>query len=599
MLNSIMMRRLLLAVPAIAGVMLTAKGAIATPAVKSGTVTITQVEQVNQSLRANAGTQASDLAGIEPVAAMSQVTSVSQFADVKPTDWAFQALQSLVERYGCIIGYPDQTFRGNRALSRYEFAAGLNACLDKVQELLAVATADFVTKADLEVVKRLQEEFAAELTNLRGRVEALEVKTATLEKQQFSTTTVLRGLAAFNLTGATFGGDTLTAERNPFVPNVPFVAPIRRRGVPSQVQRQRPEIVANYQVYLNLTTSFTGKDQLVTQIAAGNGIAPANQLVSSGFFNSWGTPFLETIPAAGGAAAANTAVIRELFYTFPATPSLRVTVGPRINFYRHFDQNRYTFFVTGATSYNSNGSTLSNVIDRGSGAVAQWTINPQLRFTVGYLGQNSEYLANPSANDPLQGLFGGTNTLAAELVYSPTRNFNVRLHYARTNLKAANGFLTGEPIPVGFIDDGFGGPVKDAPGDAFIANFDWAITPRFGIFGRYSYGITQVRPVNLARDGGTLNTQAIQFGLGFPDLGKRGALAVLSFVVPNDFVAGRRFLRSGNGDGGTQYDLELSYYYPINDNIAIIPAFYTIINANNFSSNPTVFVGNLRTQFSF
>ncbi|MDJ0621185.1 MAG: iron uptake porin, partial [Calothrix sp. MO_192.B10] len=64
----------------------------------------------------------------------SQVTSVSQFSDVQPTDWAFQALQSLVERYGCIAGYPNGTYRGNRALTRYEFAAGLNACLDRVNE---------------------------------------------------------------------------------------------------------------------------------------------------------------------------------------------------------------------------------------------------------------------------------------------------------------------------------------------------------------------------------------------------------------------------------------------------------------------------------
>ncbi|HEY9656599.1 MAG TPA: iron uptake porin, partial [Crinalium sp.] len=63
----------------------------------------------------------------ESIAEMEQVTSVSQLTDVQPTDWAFQALQSLVERYGCIIGYPDQTYRGNRALTRYEFAAGLNA----------------------------------------------------------------------------------------------------------------------------------------------------------------------------------------------------------------------------------------------------------------------------------------------------------------------------------------------------------------------------------------------------------------------------------------------------------------------------------------
>lgn len=53
----------------------------------------------------------------------SQITSVSQLSDVQPSDWAFQALQSLVERYGCIAGYTNGTFKGNRALSRYEFAA--------------------------------------------------------------------------------------------------------------------------------------------------------------------------------------------------------------------------------------------------------------------------------------------------------------------------------------------------------------------------------------------------------------------------------------------------------------------------------------------
>ncbi len=77
---------------------------------------------------------------------MEQVTSVSQSSNVQPTDWAFQALQSLVERYGCIAGYPDGTYRGNRALTRYEFAAGLNACLDKVNELIATATSDIAKR---------------------------------------------------------------------------------------------------------------------------------------------------------------------------------------------------------------------------------------------------------------------------------------------------------------------------------------------------------------------------------------------------------------------------------------------------------------------
>ncbi len=47
------------------------------------------------------------------------VTSVSQLSDVKPTDWAFTALQSLVERYGCIAGYPDSTFRGRQATTPF------------------------------------------------------------------------------------------------------------------------------------------------------------------------------------------------------------------------------------------------------------------------------------------------------------------------------------------------------------------------------------------------------------------------------------------------------------------------------------------------
>src|SRR5919199_3901012 len=57
---------------------------------------------------------------------VDQVTNVTQLRDVSPGDWAFEALRSLVERYGCIAGYPDGSYRGNRAMSRYEFAAGLN-----------------------------------------------------------------------------------------------------------------------------------------------------------------------------------------------------------------------------------------------------------------------------------------------------------------------------------------------------------------------------------------------------------------------------------------------------------------------------------------
>ncbi len=128
---------------------------------------------------------------LSPINPMAQVTSVSQLKDVQPNDWAFQALQSLVERYGCIAGYPDSNYRGNRALTRYEFAAGVNACLDRVNELITTATSDLVTREDLAILQKLQSEFPPELATLRGRVDSLEAITAEIKANQFSTTTKL------------------------------------------------------------------------------------------------------------------------------------------------------------------------------------------------------------------------------------------------------------------------------------------------------------------------------------------------------------------------------------------------------------------------
>ncbi|GAP94531.1 S-layer protein, putative [Leptolyngbya sp. NIES-2104] len=534
---------------------------------------------------------------------MSQVTSVSQLSDVRPTDWAFQALQSLVERYGCIAGYPDRTYRGNRALTRFEFAAGLNACLDRVNELIAASTADLIKKEDLTALQKLQEEFAAELATLRGRVDTLEARATTLERQQFSTTTKLTGNVWFNLTGAFPSGDITTERSLAAGGSSAFIPPTRVGGVPTRVARTRtPSVTFSYYTFLNLTTSFTGRDQLVTQLVSGNGNSPANELVSSGFFNSWGVPITDQT----GVVTTGSLAVRELFYSFPLNDSVRVAFGPRLNFYRYFDQNRFTFFLTGASSFNSSGSTLVNAVDRGSGAVVIWNITPQFRLTGAYLAENTEFL-NPAAgfntsSNPSRGLFRSTNTISAELAYSPSSAFNFRFLYTRSNLFPYNGFIgggVGEPVPYGYLDDGFGGRLRDSTADAIVANFDWLITPKFGVFGRYSYGRTEINPVSPIRAEGSVRVQSFQFGLGFPDLGKKGALGVLSFLVPHQYLSGRQFLLSGNGDGGTQYELEASYFYPVNRNLAIVPSFYAIFNPNNFDSNPTVFVGNVRTQFSF
>ena len=175
---------------------------------------------------------------------VDQVTSVSELRDVQPTEWAYEALKSLVERYGCIVGYPDRTFRGNRALSRWEFAAGLNACMNVMERLIQENVA--VLREDIDKLKRLMQEFEAELAALGARVDNLEARTSFLEDHQFSTTTKLTGEVIIAPTGIFGTKKTLNNETN----NNQFAMQDRVR--------------------LQFNTSFSGDDLLVTRLAAGS-----------------------------------------------------------------------------------------------------------------------------------------------------------------------------------------------------------------------------------------------------------------------------------------------------------------------------------------
>ncbi|MGF1482221.1 MAG: iron uptake porin [Cyanophyceae cyanobacterium] len=524
---------------------------------------------------------------------MQQVTTVEQLRDISPGDWAFEALRSLVERYGCIEGYPDQTYRGNRALTRYEFAAGLNSCLNAVESLIA-SSGGGIAPEDLEQLQRLAQEFEAELATIGGRIDNLEGRVAFLEDNQFSTTTKLIGQAFFNLTGAFSDGDILAEGRDAFRAERTASEPVTR------VVDDDPEIVLSDLVWLNLNTSFTGRDNLTIQLASGNSNSPANQFVSAGLFNTYGVPFLDQ--SAGGGD--NNTLIRELFYSFAATDSLQVVVGPRINWYRYFDNNRFTFILNGAGSFNSSGSTLLNMIDRGSGAAAIWDISEQFRFGAAYLGENTEFLAfTPgfnTASDPEEGLFDGTNSITAEVTFSPSDRINLRFLYNRARREAIDGQIggaAGEPIG-GFVDAGpEGGELDDLAADVFSVNFDWLITERIGVFGRYGYSISNLDIEG--RESEEVEVQSLQLGVAFPDLFKEGAIATVSYLIPYSIRDGREFFVSGGGDGGVQYELEGAYFFPLTDNIGLYPAFYFIANPNNFDDNANIFVGHVRTQFTF
>jgi hypothetical protein len=496
------------------------------------------------------------------------VTSVSQLSDVKPTDWAFTALQSLVERYGCIAGYPDRTFRGKQATTRFEFAAGLNACLDKINEIISAGLADKVSKEDLATLQKLQEEFAAELATLRGRVDALDAKTAKLEAQQFSTTTKLSGLAFFNVTGAT-GNNAVRTPTGALAPT--------------------PNVTMSGLVWLTLNTSFTGKDSLVTQLAAGNGNSPYNNYTpgSSGFFNTSGTPFTDQTAGAG----ANQFVLRELSYTFPVFEKASLVVGPRINFYKYFDGIR--FIYPWNTTFASINSTLLSDAKRGAGAIFMTPLGSMFDFKVGYLAESNEFFTTNSAASPTQGLTGGTNNITAELGFKPIDSFKLRLIYNRSNIAGNAGFVGGSPSLQATTVFGF----VNGQSDIFVANFDWLVTKGFGLFGRYGYGTTNLNRIGVGS--ASVNQYTYQIGAAFPDLFKEGAQAMVSFALPYKFGDSSNVLATGKGDGGTQYDLEFSYIYPLTKNVTLVPSAYFIFSPNNFSSNPTVFVGNLQAVFSF
>jgi len=296
-----------------------------------------------------------------PKKPLAQITSVSQLSDVKPTDWAFTAVQSLAERYGCVAGYPDRTYAGQRAIARSEFAVGLSACLDRVTTVLSRGLADKVGQTDLATIKKLQTDFAAELTILKGKVDKLEAQTNQLETQQFSTTTKLNILSSFNLSSA-FSSGNIQAEGLPIPGSIPVARfatrnPFDGKAIASTIT-EKPNLTFSYSTYLLFNTTFTGSDYLNLILAVGNGSSPASVYSSAGFTSTFGVPYADTNPVLP--LASNNVGLFELFYSFALSDTVRVQVGPRILPFRQFDTNNFTSVLNGAGGLNSYQSSLAN-----------------------------------------------------------------------------------------------------------------------------------------------------------------------------------------------------------------------------------------------
>ncbi len=550
--------------------------------------------------------------------AVSQVSSVSELSDVDPNSWAFQALKSVVERYGCLEGYPSKVYLGNKALTRYEFAAGLNACLEKVNELIAAASADKATKDDLAVLERLQDEFKTELGELRGRVDNLEAKIKDLESKQFSTTTKLDGSVVMAVTGGGtsssddyftsdavslggFGaafGDGFSKDGNDFL------------GSSGSVSGSSANTTFVARTTLNFRTSFTGNDELLIRArgVTGQDISSSFPGISSGLGTLFyaGTFDGSTSPVATNGNAAVT--FDKVRYTTTLGDSFRIFVGPRIDIFEFVDTNS---FANNEEVDFSNGFFINNplitFVFAGPGGGFDWELNDAFSVRGIYIaGQGGNSLGAPEGGSG--GFTGGNNIFAVEA--------ELRAGTAKLKLQAAsfneqvNGYATGT---------GAGGTLLGNPsafGDITESgslvggiNAEWAVTDTFGIFGRYGFGKHWVQEQVLGsgidynpygeNEGFNSSTWAVGASIG--DLLVPGSTLGLAFGQP---IRARGQIRV-NGDlvdvtpTGTEFNAEVFYNFPLNDRITLTPDLQIISNPSNISGNPTITVGSIRAVFTF
>ncbi|MEH2050023.1 iron uptake porin [Nostoc sp.] len=502
-----------------------------------------------------------------------QVTSVSQLSDIKPTDWAFQALQSLVERYGVIAGYTDGTFRGDRSLTRYEFAAGLNAALDRLNELIATSTADLVKREDLDTIKKLQEQFSPELAQLRGRVDSLETRTAKLESTQFTTTTKLVGRAQI-VFGELLAGNNVVTKR-------PAPRNVTLQGSTS----------------LRLNTSFNGRDSLGITIGGGN-IESLGQ-TRAGLL---GTYEGRTADNSSITFARNTIILSGVRYRFQPFPGTQVNIYPlsdgasEIGLSGPINPYFESSSATGANGISrfSRRSLVYNYGDSGPGIAILQQLGKQLQFGIAYSAPNGN---NPTANN---GLFTGRYLALAQLIYySSNRNFRVAATYVNTYSPANT---------IGFSGTNFGPAVgsnlvnSTVPGAGTVGNLYglqafYQVSPKLAINGWVSYAAHRY----LGYGDGNAMDWAV--GLAFPDLFSRGALGgvlvgmepKITRLSPNvNLGAG-----AGQADKDTSLHVEAFYQYKIGDNIEVTPGLIWITAPDSDSSNPDSLFAWVRTVFRF
>jgi hypothetical protein len=495
----------------------------------------------------------------------TKITNVSQLRDISPEDWAYEALRNLIERYGCLGGYPNHLFRGERALTRWEFAASLNACLKNLERLFSESQADI--SSQIALLKRLTQEFKAELQVLGNSLDNLENRVASLEDHQFSTTTKLFGSIRF--------------EFNAY-------------------SDEEAQASLQYSAFLALTTSFTGKDRLFTALGTTNTslptLAPTNDGREVGSTRE-GTSF-----TASSGDAGNQVRILGLEYRFPLAKNLNIDlVGanrynfvpnflPHFNFDYAFGQGPPSAFASSPPIY---------LVGGGSGLAVSYEFLPATVLTVTYLAT--------FANEPRQGagLFQGDYIAVAQLNYNPSRRLFLQLLYQNgyfgpgnfafnsSQVFRDNGFI-GSALANRFDDAGIlfeqASPVST---NAYQIGASYSFTPNFSLGG----WVNLIKARLLGKgdaDIWTYSAQAL-----FTDLFKEGNLGGFVVGMEPTLTGLDTNLSHPAFENDTSLHIELYYRYQMNNNISVTPYTIWITAPNQDADNQDIIIGGVRTVFSF
>lgn len=489
---------------------------------------------------------------------LDKVTGVEQLQDVSPQHWAYGALLSLIEKYDCLSTSGNE-FNGNRAMTRYEFAAAFNACLTTIEGLIANSTNNLAQVEDLTILNRLQNEFVVELKEVRNRVDNLEAQVTSIEKNQFSTTTTLNGTVDFYLINA-FGDVKAAAPGENARDNIDSNLSFSSRAV------------------LDFDTSFTGKDLLRTSIQAGN--------INSFDRSAVGTDMISLI---GATNTDNEIDLASLYYEAPIGNNRgTVVIAPIAGFPTRIFPSLNP--VSSVSTFGSENPIYAFAF--GTGGVVYYKFTDELAGGVSYF--------TTSGSDVDEGLFGEQFSSLSQLTYTPSDKMAIALTYGR--------YYAPQPDSSINITGGKGSRFAQLPfGDSatstngFGLQFTYKLSKKLiiGGWGSYLSANAETSPnvigVN-ASQGADADIWSWAITAALPDLGKKGSQLNLVFGMPpkvtNNDISQRE-------DRDTALHFELSYNYPVNDNISITPGVVMITNPEHNADNDTIVVGLMRTRFKF